>query len=108
MTEQQKQDLTRAQIIEFLPGSILKAVKSYQDFIESEGSLTKSKEYAEKQRAGRMAIAHIDLLIKFTAQMESQIPTEHADALQALVKEAKSLSDSYDHTAFAEDLEDLA
>ncbi len=55
--------LTRRQIAEFLPTAIETALTSYQLFSESD-SLDNAKDFKAHHDACKIAIAHIELLIK--------------------------------------------
>ena len=54
----------RAQIAEFLPEAIRKALTSYKQFMEEQTVGTKAKDFKEHHMACKVAISHIDLLLK--------------------------------------------
>lgn len=57
------QDLSRDQIAEFLPDAIRAAMNSYQTYSESVMATDKEK-FKEHHTACKVAISHIDLLLK--------------------------------------------
>ncbi len=61
---QKNKDETRKSIAAFLPDAIAAALKSYEAFSGSKASADVSKEFKEHHSACKVAIAHIELLIK--------------------------------------------
>lgn len=57
------QDQSREQIAEFLPEAIRTAMNSYQEF-SSKKMNDKEKDFKEHHTACKVAISHIDLLLK--------------------------------------------
>ncbi len=60
---------TRQQIAEFLPEAIRLAVRSYREFMETEEYLDKDanimkRQFATHHKEAKIAISHIELLIK--------------------------------------------
>jgi len=57
------EDETRARIAEFLPGAIAKTLGSYEKFSGQDAPF-EAKEFTAHHNACKVAIAHIELLIK--------------------------------------------
>lgn len=57
------QNLTREQIKEFLPGTLQKALSSYRQFVEKE-DFAIDQDFSKHHTACKVAISHIELLIK--------------------------------------------
>ena len=55
---------TRQQVAEFLPAAIQKALNSYHAFMDNGVDTTTAKEFSEHHKAGKVAISHVELLIK--------------------------------------------
>lgn len=60
---QKIEEKTRSQIAGFLPDAIFRALTSYRQFSEQEAS-EEAKEFTAHHNACKVAIAHIELLIK--------------------------------------------
>ena len=52
---------TRAQIADFLPDAISLAIKSYRNYMIKD---TETEQFSEYHKAAKVAISHIELLIK--------------------------------------------
>lgn len=79
MTHIKIEEITRRHIAEFFPSALLKALGSYQDFMDTEKNIEDSKKYAEHQKAGKVAIAHIQLLFKLAEWAEVAKPESTPD-----------------------------
>lgn len=105
---QKIEDSTREQIALFLPIAIAKAAASYHDFMEEEKEPDVSKKFAEHHKACRVAIAHLELLLKLArwADLPAEAALKEIDRLSGMMSEAEA-----NHTAFIEqeaEGEDLA
>ncbi|HNQ92213.1 MAG TPA: hypothetical protein PKI93_04705 [Alphaproteobacteria bacterium] len=58
------EETTRAQVAEFLPRAISKALQSYHEFMEGTAFGEEAKEFSDAHKAAKVAISHIELLIK--------------------------------------------
>lgn len=58
------EEITRAQIAEFLPTAIAQALDSYHSFMNQGIPSDDVKEFSEGHKAAKVAISHIELLIK--------------------------------------------
>lgn len=77
----------REDIATFLPNAIQSALKSYQSFSEEEAAdpkVTKAKNFKDHHDACKVAIAHIELLIKL-AKWADIPPPEMDDEVQQAV-----------------------
>ena len=64
MTQSNIEDATRKQVADFFPHALMRALESYRCFTETVDEIEDSKKYAEHHKAGKVAIAHIHLLLK--------------------------------------------
>ena len=87
------EEATRQQVAVFVPAAIQKAVESYYHFMDLEIEAT-AKKFAEHHSAGKVAIAHIQLLLKLAqwADVKSGIDER---SIQALLLQARSEAESY-------------
>lgn len=87
------ENISRAQIADFLPDAIAKAITSYRVYMEGKDS-TKAADFKEMHATGKTAIAHIELLLKLArwADLPDTGTLEHNQqmVLAALVEEAES------------------
>ena len=86
---------TRERIAAFLPNAIKKALESYYGFMDREISMGDPKKFSEHHAAGKVAIAHIELLFKLSrladvGEDDSQLLSELRDAAR---KEANAYRD---------------
>lgn len=58
------EDRSRAQIAQFLPDAIARALTSYRLFMERDFSGEQAKAFSEHHSACKVAVAHIELLLK--------------------------------------------
>lgn len=65
------EETTRAEIITFLPDLIARALTSYSRYAEQPVEID-SKEFAEYHKSCKVAIAHIELLIKLAKWADKQ------------------------------------
>lgn len=91
---------TRQQLAAFLPAAITKALSGYRELTHMNIERT-SSEYKKHQEACKVAVAHINLLIKLAKDVaalshEGQATQDNCDdaALQAIIENAqKELKD---------------
>lgn len=87
---------SREQIAGFLPDAIAKALTSYHTFATRDVSAEKPKEFSEHHSACKVAVAHIELLLKLArwAELPQGAEPDKQAMLTALMQEAeKELSD---------------
>lgn len=78
---------TRRQIADFLPSAISKTLQSYEGFILSE-EVGDAKEFTAHHNACKVAISHLELLLKLASWAE--IPTSEGDQyLSHILNEAQ-------------------
>ena len=58
------EDATRDQVAQILPGTISKTLESYEMFVRDMKEGNDTKNFHDAHRAAKVAIAHIELLIK--------------------------------------------
>ncbi|MGH1375607.1 MAG: hypothetical protein ACRBCK_04580 [Alphaproteobacteria bacterium] len=89
---------TRKQISEFLPDAISTALLSYQTFSERE-ELEEPKAFKAHHDACKVAIAHIELLIKLAQWADLPDPDlegkQHQDMLLGLIESAQGELNGY-------------
>jgi hypothetical protein len=76
---------TRARIAAFLPDAIAKALTSYQLFLE-EGAHNDAKEFKAHHDACKVAIAHLELLIKLAQWADLPDPTAEGHNHQKMLE----------------------
>lgn len=90
---------TRARIAAFLPDAIAKALTSYQLFLE-EGAHNDAKEFKAHHEACKVAIAHVELLIKLAQWADLPDPVaedvNQQKMLKAVMGEAMKELSAYD------------
>lgn len=69
------EESTRRQVAAWLPGALEKTLESYHAFV-GQNVLITSKEFLEHHKAGQVAVAHINLLLKL-AQWADIEPEMH-------------------------------
>lgn len=90
---------TREQIAKFLPDAIAKALTSYHQFAERDMDSHNAKSFSDHHKACKVAIAHIELLIKLAGH--AGLPDAKADdhnnqiVLAALLQEAQEDLEEY-------------
>ncbi len=80
---------TRKDIAAFLPHAIQTALQSYQDFSEEQATdpkTSKAKQFKDHHDACKVAIAHIELLIKLARWADLPDPTVENEVQQALLQ----------------------
>ena len=96
---------TRQQIAEFLPEAIRLAVRSYREFMETEEYLDKDanimkRQFATHHKEAKIAISHIELLIKLARWADLPDKTIIGDAeaiyLQGLMSKAEAEIEAYE------------
>jgi hypothetical protein len=96
---------TREKIAEFLPDALATALSSYHLFSQQEVD-TKAKEFNAHHTACKVAIAHIELLIKLARWAELPDPSDENQARQmALALELSQAQDDLDATPVEDDEE---
>ncbi|MFP4098820.1 MAG: hypothetical protein ACLFP8_08415 [Alphaproteobacteria bacterium] len=73
------EDDTRQQIAQFLPIALKTALKSYQDFCDLKPS-DDAKEFKARHDACKVAVAHIQLLIKLAGWAD--LPPDQVEGLE--------------------------
>lgn len=99
------EQVTREQIAEFLPEAITLAVNSYRQFMKTEEDLDKNanivkREFATHHKEAKIAISHIELLIKLAKWADLPDTTVIGDAeavyLQGLMNKAEAEIEAYE------------
>lgn len=67
-------DRTRDQIARFLPDALAKALASYQQFIRWDDDPETAKQFNDHHNACKVAIAHIELLLKLATAVNLPDP----------------------------------
>lgn len=82
---------TRARVAEFLPRAIEKTLEAYREFSEQHHDNEKSKEFSAHHTACKVAIAHLELLLKLArwADLENS-DTEHSKKFHKILEEAQA------------------
>lgn len=93
------EEASREQISQFLPDAIRKALTSYHLFMERDYEEEKPKAFEEHHKACKVAIAHIELLIKL-ARFADLPDAKAADGnnqivLAAMLQEAQEELDGF-------------
>lgn len=97
------EDQSREQIAEFLPESIRKALTSYKEFMEEQKAGGKAKDFKEHHMACKVAISHIELLLKLARwadlpDADVQGQNDQVVLLAALTEAEKELKEYEDIT----------
>ncbi len=106
MTDIKIEDATRKQVAEFLPCALSRAISSYKGFIKVDADIDDSKKYAESQKAGRVAIAHIHLLLKLAEWAELEDSEKLPPDIKKFMEEAQQEVNHYDSSNFIAGVED--
>ncbi len=94
MSEEKIGGESRDQILEFFPSALKKALDSYEEFMDKDISSKTPKEFGEHHSAGKIAISHIELLLKLGKRVE--IPDDkEGRALAALLEQASAELEQY-------------
>lgn len=107
MTDKNTEQLARSQMRQFLPNAMRVALQSYRFFMMKERNVEESKKYGEHQKAGKTAIAHVDLLFSLAKKMEEDgelSEDDDSETLKSLMRLAKHSSDEYHATHGDDDL----
>lgn len=85
----------RERISEFFPEALRRAIESYKEFMEHENS-GPAKDFKEHHTAAKVAISHIELLIKLGewAQLQGR-DTADEDILRSIMAEAEAELKAY-------------
>ena len=77
------EDATRKQVMSFLPAAITRALESYHDFFDNHRPENDPKKFAAHHSACKIAIAHVELLLKLGrwAQVDESEPTDELSAM---------------------------
>jgi hypothetical protein len=90
------EEATRQQVAVFVPEAIQKAVESYYHFMDLEIEST-AKKFAEHHSAGKVAVAHIQLLLKLAQWADVKSGIDEG-TIQALLQKARTEAGDYqDH-----------
>jgi hypothetical protein len=86
-------EICRQQAAHFLPDAFQKALNSYQAFMNQEIPTDKVKTFSDHHNAGKIAIAHLKLLLLFAREIDLPDPKagNHNDQilLAAVIQEAE-------------------
>lgn len=104
------EDQSRSQIAEFLPESIRKALTSYKNFMEEKNENDTAKVFKEHHLACKVAVSHIDLLLKLARwadlpALDVQNQNDRA-VLQAALCEAEKELRGYEDNATTDEDDD--
>ncbi len=77
----------RAQIAQTLPSAMQKAIDAYHNFIDDNDN-KKTAEFKNRYTAAKVALSHIEMLIKLSDMVGSMDDETH-NQLEALIVEAK-------------------
>ena len=106
----QIEDESREQIAGFLPEAIRKALTSYKKFMEEEKVEIKAKDFKEHHSACKVAISHIDLLLKLARWADLPDATVQGQndqvVLLAALTEAKKELKEYEDITVEYEVED--
>ncbi len=93
------EESSRDKIAKFLPDAIKHSLESYHRFVLSEDAPEDAKSFSAHHSACKVAIAHIELLIKLAKWadlLDNQVKQDPNDALLAgLIAEAQNELDHY-------------
>lgn len=96
---------TRARIAAFLPDALAVAIASYQKFAEQPAP-DEAKEFTAHHNACKVAIAHIDLLIKFAKwadlPCEAKTDDDNHKALMQMIQIAQGELCEFENKKFDE------
>lgn len=97
----------RAQMVAFLPDAIAKAITSYKWFSESEIE-NEAKKFKDHHDACKVAIAHIELLLKLARSVDENDKTDNFSrndqaVLTGMVEEAEKTLKNY-NARFSKDI----
>lgn len=106
MTDVKLEDATRKQVAEFLPCALSRAISSYQGFTETEADIDDLKRYAEAQKAGKIAIAHIHLLLKLAEWAKIEDGEKFPPDVKKFLETAQQEVNHYDSSNFNAGIED--
>lgn len=100
MTERKKtiEDMTRAKLVQVLPDAIEQALLSYYSFMDAGMSEEEMKKFSEAHKAAKVAISHIELLIKLAkwAELPDSAMLQQPDShLVQLISQATQDVDSF-------------
>jgi len=105
----QIEESTREQVARFLPVAIQKAADSYRLFMQGNNTAAVSKDFAEHHKACKVAIAHLDLLLKLAhwADLPCEQAEEELQKLETMICDSARKSEAASKAA-DEEKEDLA
>ncbi len=82
------EEQTRSEIINFLPDLIARALTSYSQYAERPVDI-ESKEFSEYHKSCKVAIAHIELLIKLAKWADKQSNESEDPILTGVLQRAR-------------------
>lgn len=88
MTKKTLEQLTRDQIAVALPRAIEQAMDSYSAFSGKEGGSSNAKAFGEHQSACKIALAHIELLLKLVKWADIPDMEAKASEMARLIESA--------------------
>ena len=95
--KQELLNLSKDQIADFLPEALSKALKSYKEFSEHEVP-EEPKEFTAHHNACKVAIAHVELLIKLAKWTDVDVSASdqnEAEILSTVLKQAEQEVSGY-------------
>ena len=99
MTQDQIKESTRIYLQSFLPQALERALDSYQLFSDDKGSFENSKDFSEHHNACKVAIAHVELLLKLAKWAEISTQSKESDdreiQLSTMIFEAQKHLEQY-------------
>ena len=86
---------TRARVAEFLPRALTVTMQSYDDYMSGKMTAEEKKEFESNHKAAKVAISHIELLLKLAGAAE--LPREDGDGMELaiLIQQASAELDKY-------------
>lgn len=97
----------RTRVAEFLPAAFEKAFQSYHEFMKKDVS-TVAKDFSEHHKAAKVAVSHIELLIKLAQRAhEPGNDSPENKQLEIMIGQAQAELAEYENTDFeSEEYED--
>ncbi|MCB1530915.1 MAG: hypothetical protein H6853_04840 [Rhodospirillales bacterium] len=95
MTKDKIKEETRLYLQEFLPEALTRALDSYHRFSEREAPQDDAKAFSAHHTACKVAIAHIELLLKLAKWAE--LPDQDSENNQSLVKALSDAEENLRH-----------
>lgn len=87
MTQEKIDEQTRLYLEAFLPDALSNALESYQKFAAEEKKHETAKDFLEHHNACKVAISHVELLLKLTKRIEGSM--QQNQDLEKMIEQAK-------------------